>query len=64
VSKAGEKLLAAANEAVAVAKCEHDLMEMPNHLSPSGFSRTFCKKCGASFYEPVDFSQITPLAWS
>jgi hypothetical protein len=53
------KLIEAAKGARRVSRCDHDIMPMPDHLSPSGFSRTFCKKCGASFYEPIPNGENT-----
>lgn len=50
MGKSGKKLLAALEEAVTVAKCDHELLNLGAYLSPSGYTRELCKKCGASFY--------------
>lgn len=52
MTKFGEKLIAAAKEAVEVVKCEHDLIPQPH----SGAMKKFhCTKCGATIWkEPID----------
>lgn len=47
MTKAGEKLIAAAREAVVVARCEHDLEELPK--KPGRWPQWTCKKCQAHF---------------
>ncbi len=55
MSKAGKELLAALENALEVAKCEHEMIEpFPLELGPkNGFARQACKKCGATFYMPL-----------
>lgn len=52
MTKAGEKLIAAAKEAVKVSQCEHEMLDpFPADLGPrEGFASNKCKKCGATFY--------------
>mgnify|MGYP001617054823 FL=1 len=52
MSKAGEKLIKAAKEAVVIAKCEHDPKEVQDSGTPLGFEAWSCKKCGVKFYIP------------
>ena len=48
------KLLKAANEAVEVAKCDHDLVPLPSKVEPAKFYVYWCSKCEARIYKPVD----------
>ena len=51
MSKTGEKLIAAAKEAVEVAKCKHDLQPQPHQGQMKKF---ICTKCRATiWYEPI-----------
>ncbi len=52
MSKAGEKLIKAAKEAVVIANCEHDPKEVQDSGTPLGFEAWSCKKCGVKFYIP------------
>lgn len=51
MTKAGEKLLNAAKEAIEVAKCDHDLIPQPTQRD-SSLRKFHCKKCGATIWEP------------
>ena len=51
MSKAGEKLIAAAKEAVEVAKCDHDLHEQPTARG-STLRKFYCTKCRATIWQP------------
>lgn len=48
MSKAGQKLIDAAKEAVGVAKCEHDLKPQPHQGTMKKF---YCPKCDATIWE-------------
>jgi len=53
VSKAGDKLLKAAKEAVTVAKCDHsEKIQQPPLTRKSVLDRFYCPKCGATLHEP------------
>ena len=58
MSKAGQKLLEAAAEALESARCEHDLQPAMRRTWPKGFSRQVCKKCGVSIYAPLTNGQL------
>lgn len=51
MTKAGNKLLKAAREAVQVAKCDHVLIPQPVERR-SNLNKFYCKKCGATIWHP------------
>lgn len=51
MTKAGEKLIAAAKEAVKVAQCDH---AWKSQKRVGRFDVCECSKCGGTFYFPVD----------
>lgn len=53
MTKLGEKLIAAAKEAVNVAKCEHDLIVQPRRERTTKLERYHCVKCRATIWEPI-----------
>lgn len=53
MSKTGKKLIAAAREAVEVAKCEHYVIVQPRLTANPKLERFVCTRCFASFYEPI-----------
>ena len=48
MTKAGEKLIAAAKEAVEAAKCDHKLTPQPHQGTLRKF---YCPKCGATIWK-------------
>lgn len=47
------KILEGLKEAVAVAKCDHDLIVQPRPMGKPVLERFYCTKCKATFYEPI-----------
>lgn len=59
MSATGKKLIAAAEEAVTVAKCDHDLvlLRRPVTTAPPTFDRFSCQKCAAVIWVPISNEQ-------
>jgi uncharacterized OB-fold protein len=57
MTKAGEKLIAAAEQMVAACWCNHELVYLRrlNTTAPQRFDRLSCKKCGTVFYVPIAY---------
>jgi hypothetical protein len=51
MTKAGEKLLSAAKDAIETAKCVHDLVPQPTERG-SSLDKFYCRKCRATIWEP------------
>ena len=51
MSKAGDKTLKALEEAVEIAKCDHDLQPQPHFGEMKKF---YCPKCGATIWKTPD----------
>jgi hypothetical protein len=52
MTKAGEKLLKAARQAVEVVNCDHELTPQPKLNPSTTLDRLYCPKCQATFYQP------------
>ena len=48
------KIVRAAEEAVKIARCDHEKIIQPRLRPDSKMDRFYCHKCGAMFYEPVE----------
>jgi hypothetical protein len=49
MSKAGEKLLKASDEALMIAKCEHAFVMTPDQPNNKRLVKVFCPRCGGTF---------------
>lgn len=55
MSKAGEKLLKASDEALMIAKCEHAFVMTPDQPNNKRLVKVFCPRCGGTFTMDVQY---------